>query len=137
MANLPSSSMARLKWGRAAAAPEKVDYLQAVGIINNRTHEKRVIETPAAFSFMGAAPRADWLPTEIETDAKGFVKTGMSISKSTSWIIKRQPFLLETSRRASSQQGMSAWDRLSGCRRLSEKERWRCGSYTNTRAVCG
>ena len=28
------------------------------------------------FSFIGAVPRTDWLPPEIERDAKGFVRTG-------------------------------------------------------------
>src|ERR1043166_4188853 len=27
------------------------------------------------FSFIGAAPRTDWLPPEIEKDAKGFIRT--------------------------------------------------------------
>jgi thioredoxin reductase (NADPH) len=73
------------------------NYLEAVAFRNNRTGDVRAIETPAVFSFIGAVPRTDWLPPQIETD-KGFVKTGMSLSSSPLWTMKRQPFLLETSR---------------------------------------
>ena len=51
------------------------------------------------FSFIGAVPRTDWLPPEIERDAKGFVQ-----HRSRCWRARRtgcrgaQPFLLETSR---------------------------------------
>jgi len=50
------------------------------------------------FSFIGAVPRTDWLPPEIERDAKGFVQTGPTLAKSPHWTARRQPFLLETSR---------------------------------------
>src|SRR5207244_3157766 len=48
-------------------------HLTAVDIINHKTGEERTVETPAVFSFIGAMPRTDWLPPEIERDAKGFV----------------------------------------------------------------
>ena len=72
--------------------------LSAVEIVNNKTGEERTIETPAVFSFIGAVPRTDWLPPEIERDAKGFVQTGPALAKSPHWTARRQPFLLETSR---------------------------------------
>ena len=31
------------------------------------------METPAVFSFIGAVPRTDWLPPQIERDAEGFI----------------------------------------------------------------
>jgi thioredoxin reductase (NADPH) len=43
-------------------------------------------------------PRTDWLPVEIERDAKGFVRTGSTLAQSSQWTVRRQPFLLETSR---------------------------------------
>ena len=43
-------------------------------------------------------PRTDWLPPEIERDAKGFVETGPALAKSPHWTARRPPFLLETSR---------------------------------------
>jgi len=73
-------------------------HLNSIEIVNSKTGEKRTVETPAVFSFIGAVPRTDWLPTEIERDAKGFIMTGPSLAQSLHWTGKRQPFLLETSR---------------------------------------
>ena len=73
------------------------NHLTAVEIVNNNTGEVRTVETPAVFSFIGAVPRTDWLPPEIERDAKGFVQTGPALAKSPHWTARRQPFLLETS----------------------------------------
>jgi thioredoxin reductase (NADPH) len=72
--------------------------LTAVEIVNHKTGEERTVETPALFSFIGAVPRTDWLPPEIERDAKGFVQTGPALAQSPHWTARRQPFLLETSR---------------------------------------
>ena len=72
-------------------------HLQAVEIVNSSTGEQRTVETPAVFSFIGATPRTDWLPSEIERDAKGFVRTGASLASSAYWSAARSPFLLETS----------------------------------------
>jgi thioredoxin reductase (NADPH) len=72
--------------------------LAAVDIVNTRTGEERTVEAPAVFSFIGAVPRTDWLPPEIERDAKGFIQTGPALASSQNWSARRQPFLLETSR---------------------------------------
>jgi len=73
-------------------------HLNSIEIVNSKTGEKRTVETPAVFSFIGAVPRTDWLPSEIERDDKGFIRTGPSLAQSPHWTGKRQPFLLETSR---------------------------------------
>ena len=73
-------------------------HLREVEIANNKTGEARTLKTPALFSFIGAAPRSDWLPPEIEKDAKDFIRTGASLAQSPHWTARRQPFLLETSR---------------------------------------
>ena len=73
-------------------------HLTAVEIVNNKTGEERTVETPAVFSFIGAVPRTDWLPPEVERDGKGFVRTGAGLAQSPHWSRRRQPFLLETSR---------------------------------------
>ncbi|MEY2563192.1 MAG: thioredoxin reductase [Verrucomicrobiota bacterium] len=74
------------------------DSLRNVEIVNNQTGEKETLEISAVFSFIGATPRTDWLPPEIEKDDKNFVRTGITLSESPHWKLKRQPFLLETSR---------------------------------------
>jgi thioredoxin reductase (NADPH) len=58
----------------------------------------RKLRVAALFSFIGAAPRTDWLPAEIAKDAKGFVRTGPALAQSGHWGARRPPYLLETSR---------------------------------------
>ena len=74
------------------------DHLSSVDIVNSKTGEVRTLETPALFCFIGAVPRTEWLPPEIEKDAKSFIRTGAALAKSPHWTARRQPFLLETSR---------------------------------------
>ena len=73
-------------------------HLEKVELTNNRSGEKRELPVVGVFSFIGAKPRTDWLPDEIETDENGFVCTGPQVANSTQWQARRQPFLLETSR---------------------------------------
>jgi thioredoxin reductase (NADPH) len=73
-------------------------HLSAVAMVNGKTGEERTVQTPAVFSFIGAVPRTDWLPSEIERDAKGFVQTGPALAASPHWTARRHPYLLETSR---------------------------------------
>jgi len=72
-------------------------HLEALDIVNSENGQERAVETAAVFSFIGATPRTDWLPPEIERDAKGFVQTGAAVAKSRHWGAARGPFLLETS----------------------------------------
>lgn len=73
-------------------------HLASLELVNSKTGEERTVETPGVFSFIGAEPRTNWLPPEIERDAKGFVLTGADLARSRYWTSGRQPFLLETSR---------------------------------------
>ena len=72
-------------------------YLRSIEVANNKTGEVWTLETAALFSFIGATPWTEWLPPEIERDAKGFVRTGPALEQSPCWTAKRQPFLLESS----------------------------------------
>jgi len=73
-------------------------HLSAVDLLDNKTGQESTIETPAVFSFIGAVPRTEWVPSEIERDAQGFIRTGTALRQSQHWTRRRQPFLLETSR---------------------------------------
>jgi thioredoxin reductase (NADPH) len=73
-------------------------HLGSVQIENLATGEVETVSTPALFSFIGAVPRTDWLPEEIERDPKGFVVTGPALANSPRWKPRRPPFLLETTR---------------------------------------
>ena len=72
--------------------------LEAVELENTETCERRVVETPAIFSMIGAKPCTDWLPPQIERDEKGFIKTGPAIANALAWNASaRVPGPLETS----------------------------------------
>ena len=73
--------------------------LAQIDVVNARTGERRTIPVVALFSFIGATPRTEWLPKDIETDARGFVRTGPAVEHLSDGISRREPFLLETSRR--------------------------------------
>lgn len=72
--------------------------LEAVELENTKTGERWKVETPAVFSMIGAKPCTEWLPAEIERDAKGFIKTGAAVADSARWKnMPRAPGPLETS----------------------------------------
>ncbi len=73
------------------------DRLERVVVENTRTGATRTIDTPAVFTFIGAVPRTEWLPREIETDGDGYIRTGRAAGDSPNWSRSRPPFLLETS----------------------------------------
>jgi thioredoxin reductase (NADPH) len=77
-------------------ALEADDHLKAIAVINNKSKEIKQLKVGAIFSFIGAIPHTGWLPPEIEKDERGFIKTGLTAGKSSSWKDKRQPYLLET-----------------------------------------
>ena len=57
-------------------------------------------ETVAAgglFLMIGAHPRTEWLPSDIDRDDQGFILTGTDLPASRAWPLKRRPLLLETS----------------------------------------
>ena len=72
-------------------------HLESVDLMVGSARQQRTLETPAVFSFIGVTPRTDWLPAQIERDAKGFVRTGAALAQSPQWKTARMPFLLETS----------------------------------------
>ena len=59
---------------------EGEDRLEAVEIEDTETGAVEMVKTPAVFSFIGAVPCTKWLPTEIETDANGFICTGRDVT---------------------------------------------------------
>ena len=72
--------------------------LEQIELENTKTGERRVVQTPAVFSMIGARPCTSWLPPEIERDGKGFVKTGAEVAEAPAWRQnKRRPAPLETS----------------------------------------
>lgn len=58
------------------------DCLRSIEISNHKTGERRSIEVTAVFTLVGSVPRTNWLPQAIETDDKGFIKTGLAVADS-------------------------------------------------------
>jgi thioredoxin reductase (NADPH) len=72
--------------------------LTAVELVDTKANSTRLIETSALFSFIGALPHTRWLPTGLDRDEKGFIKTGHLVSESPNWPLRdRKPLLMETS----------------------------------------
>ena len=66
-------------------------------VLRDRTEgsEERV-DADGLFLMIGARPHTDWLPPEIERDARGFVLTGTDLGEDAAWPLERRPFALET-----------------------------------------
>jgi thioredoxin reductase (NADPH) len=72
--------------------------LEAVELENSKTGERRMVETPAVFSMIGATPCTEWLPPGIVRDKKGFIETGTLVAAAPMWAgAPRLPAPLETS----------------------------------------
>jgi thioredoxin reductase (NADPH) len=72
--------------------------LEQIELENTKTGERQVVRTPAVFSMVGARPCTEWLPSEIERDEKGFIRTGSDVAEAPAWREnKRRPTPLETS----------------------------------------
>jgi thioredoxin reductase (NADPH) len=70
--------------------------LKAIRLREHVTGAEEEVATGAAFIMIGALPRTDWLPPEIERDERGYVLTGEALS-SAHVSGSRHPAALETS----------------------------------------
>ena len=75
-------------------------HLETLTLVDRGTGAEDQVATNWLFVFIGAAPRTDWLGTEVVRDARGFVVTGqelMATPAGGTWPLARPPFALETS----------------------------------------
>jgi thioredoxin reductase (NADPH) len=78
------------------------DGLEGLVVENNRSGERRTLDTRALFVFIGAEANTSWLRDAVELDEHGFVLTGRALEHSALdmnvWQeLAREPYLLETS----------------------------------------
>ena len=59
--------------------------LEEITLKNQRRRAPRRLPCSAVFVFIGAEPSADWLPSEIGRDAKGYLLTGTDVVRSGLW----------------------------------------------------
>jgi thioredoxin reductase (NADPH) len=77
-----------------AIAAEGDGHLSALRIRDGEGERDEHVD--AAFVFIGAAPRTDWLPVQL--DERGFVLTGPDLGgRPHGWPLDRDPYHLETS----------------------------------------
>jgi thioredoxin reductase (NADPH) len=75
-------------------------HLEAITVEDRESGATDEVPTNWLFVFIGAAPRTEWLGSEVSRDAKGFVITGpdmLDLKSDARWPLTRQPFPLETS----------------------------------------
>ena len=72
-------------------------HLECITVKTPKGEEKR--PTSSVFIFIGAAPKTDWLPSTVLTDARGFILAGPDLPSDLKAKLKidRDPFLLESS----------------------------------------
>jgi thioredoxin reductase (NADPH) len=58
---------------------------------------EETVDADGLFLMIGARPHTEWLPPEVDRDARGFVVTGTDLRDDHAWPLDRGPFLLETS----------------------------------------
>lgn len=71
--------------------------LESVSLKSKSGEGSRQLPCAAVFVFIGAEPSAEWLPTEIARDDKGYLLTGSDVLRSGLWKLShRDPCPLET-----------------------------------------
>jgi thioredoxin reductase (NADPH) len=82
-------------------AVEGTDHLERVTWRDNRTGKIETHDIRHVFVMAGAMPNSRWLSGCVLLDSKGFIKTGMELSRedltNAGWPLARPPHLLETS----------------------------------------
>jgi len=74
------------------------DHLERLTLQNSLTGESQEVPAEWLFVFIGAAPRTEWLPGELQRDGRGFVLTGPDLrGRPPGWPLDRDPYHLETS----------------------------------------
>lgn len=75
--------------------------LENITLRNAKTGEEKIVPTKALFIYIGTRPGTDWLNDLVLKDEKGYVLSGSDVVKAptynSTWKLKREPFLPETS----------------------------------------
>src|SRR6185295_9627614 len=59
--------------------------IEEIELNHHATEARRRVNCAAVFVFIGAEPSAEWLPSEIARDAKGYLLTGTDVVRSGLW----------------------------------------------------
>ncbi len=83
-----------VRTGAQAIAAEGDEHISSLLIRDANGEREESVD--AAFVFIGAAPRTEWLAGVVARDERGFILAGLD-ARLEGWPLKRDPFLLETS----------------------------------------
>jgi thioredoxin reductase (NADPH) len=76
-------------------------WLEHLTLRERSSGETERLPASGLFILIGAEPPTDWLPDEIERDARGYVLTGLDLMEdgrvTGRWPLERSPLTLETS----------------------------------------
>jgi thioredoxin reductase (NADPH) len=72
-------------------------WLERLVLRDRYKRSEETVDADGLFVMIGARPHTEWLPAEIERDARGFVLTGTDLRGADGWPLERDPLLLETS----------------------------------------
>ena len=78
----------------SVVAASGTQMLESITLRDNQTGVETTLPAVGLFIFIGATPRTDWLAGGVERDDRGYILHG---SRSPTWKLVREPFLLETS----------------------------------------
>ena len=70
--------------------------LEYVVVHDRATGHDEHLELESLFVMIGARPRTEWLPPDVQRDADGFVLTGAESGASSLWKLDRPPQPHET-----------------------------------------
>ncbi|HEV2772962.1 MAG TPA: FAD-dependent oxidoreductase [Thermoleophilaceae bacterium] len=71
--------------------------LEWLRLRDRRSGETETVAAAALFVLIGARPRTEWLPPEVERDPWGYVATGADVDPAAPWPLERPPLGFETS----------------------------------------
>jgi thioredoxin reductase (NADPH) len=75
--------------------------LEQLTLRDRESGRTETVPAAAVFVLIGAQPRTDWLPDQIQRDRWGYVLTGNDLLRNgrlpDHWPLQRPPMLLETS----------------------------------------
>jgi thioredoxin reductase (NADPH) len=77
------------------------DRLESLTLLNQTSGVTETVPAAAVFVLIGAEPRTQWLPEDVERDRWGYVVTGTGLMAGAhppeSWPLQRPPMFLESS----------------------------------------
>jgi thioredoxin reductase (NADPH) len=91
LSRLEADPRITIEYGVEVTALHGTDLLEALTIREVNTGATRLLDTPALFIMVGAAPNTEWLSGLVELDNKGFVITGAGSASAGSPFATSQP----------------------------------------------